>query len=270
MLTITLSFICHPSAKAQETVDRNPILTTKLLVGVGVFSPSQTIRLGANGSTENDEIDFGKSFDLKSRSYRPAVNVTWRFFNRWRIYGEYFNFNRTRERILEEDIQWQDYTFKAGSYIKAGLGLDVYRALVGYAVLDKPNQNLIVGLGAHTLAIKPYLEGEATINDKTAHYKNRNTNVVAPLPNVILRYTFAINNKWSLDGKVDWLSLKIGDYGGGIWDVGPSVRYQVLKHFNVSLDYRYFKVYGDVTKERWDGSFFLEFKGPTLSVNFNL
>ncbi|MCG2460514.1 hypothetical protein K8352_07125 [Flavobacteriaceae bacterium F89] len=269
MFALLVCLLNQPSAKAQNTDVRNPILTSKFVVGLGVFSPSQVIRLGANGSTVNDEIDFGKAFDLKSRSYRPNVYLMWRFFNRWRLYGEYFSFDKSNERKLDEDLHWQDYTLKAGTYVKGGLGLDVYRALVGYALMDKTNQNLIIGIGAHTLGIRPHLEGEATINDQTVHYKNKNTNFVAPLPNIILRYTYAINDKWSLSGKIDWLAINLGDYGGGIWDVGPSVQFQAFRHFSVNLDYRYFKIYGDVNRERWNGSFFLEFKGPTLSINAN-
>ncbi len=268
ILTVLLGFFFQPFVKAQED-NRNPILTSKFEFGIGVFSPSQVIRLGANGSTENDEIDFGNAFDLKSRSYRPNANLMWRFFKRWRLYGEYFNFDRSNERMLEKDIHWRDYTLKEGSYVKAGLGLDVFRILVGYTVLDKHNQNLILGLGAHTLGIKPHLEGEAYINDESVYYKNKTIYTLAPLPDIIARYTFAINSKWALSGKVDWLSLKVGEYSGGLWDVGPSVSYQPIKHLSLNLDYRYFKVYGNVNKTHWDGSFYLQFKGPTLSVNAN-
>src|SRR5690554_624740 len=200
LLVITVLFLCvfHNSGLAQDTIPRNPILTSELEAGFGIFAPSQVIRIGAHGSTQNDEIDFGKAMDLKSRHYRPSAYIMWRFFKRWNLYADYFNFYRSAERSPEKQIRWEDYTFDTGVSVKMGLGLDIIRINVGYTVFDKHNQNLIVGLGVHTLGITPSLEGEAFINDKTAHYKTKSTYAIAPLPNLIARYTFAINTQWPL------------------------------------------------------------------------
>lgn len=265
----SLLFFCvfHNEGLAQDTSQRNPILTSKLEAGFGIYSPSQVIRIGANGSTDNKKIDFGKALDFQSRNFRPNAYLKWRFFKRWSFYVDYFNFYRSVERRAEKEIKWKDYIFDTNTYLKIGLGLDVIRANIGYTVLDRPNQNLIIGLGVHTLGIKPSLEGDASINDKSVHYQTKSTYAIAPLPNLIARYTFAINTQWALSAKVDWLALKLGDYSGGIWDVGPVVTYQFIKHFNISMDYRHFQVYGDVDQKNWGGSFYIQFSGPTLSVN---
>ena len=268
-LATSLVFAFFNVALSQDVDSRNPVLTSKLEVGYGTFFSSQTIQLQANASYLNDKIDFGKTFDLEKTHYRPNVSVMWRFLNRWRLYGEYFNFDRANERKLEEDIHWEVFTFEEGSYVKAGLKLDVLKVAVGYTVLDKHNQNLILGLGVHGLWVNPLLEGEATVDGETVHYKNKSTNTMATVPNVMAKYNYALSEKWSVAGKVDWLYLKVGDKSGGIWDVSPNITYQPIKNIGLSLNYRYFKVYEDVDKGHWDGEFLVEFKGPTLSINAN-
>ena len=52
-------------AFSQELEKKHSILTDKFDVGIGFFYPSKTFKVGVNGSSDNNEIEFGEAFGLE-------------------------------------------------------------------------------------------------------------------------------------------------------------------------------------------------------------
>lgn len=51
-----------------------------------------------------------------------------------------------------------------------------------------------------------------------------------------------------------------------LWDVGPSMRYQIIKNLGIAIDYRFFKINTNVNKKYWKGSADLTFSGLSISL----
>jgi len=118
---------------SQNDAKRNPILTDKFLASAGVFSPFKQVKLGADGSlitTISDDIDFSETFKLEGIQNTFTFNFMWRFSKnkKWSVSGDYFRIGSDNKAVLEEDIEWEDLIFKAGSKIEGGFGLLVVKA----------------------------------------------------------------------------------------------------------------------------------------------
>ncbi|MCJ7756882.1 MAG: hypothetical protein MUP24_01950 [Gillisia sp.] len=255
---------------AQEADNKNPILTSKFQLGVGMYVPSHNVKFSIDASNVNQTIEFDENFDFNSNQVTPEVFFNWRFAKKWNLYSEYFNANNSTRLVLKNDITAGDYTFNEGSNVKLGYKVNLYRIYFGRVISTGLKHELGGGLGAHILEAKPFIEGNIIVNGSENEFKRVSGSATAPLPNIALWYYYAPTQKWALTVRVDWFGLKINEYSGSLWDISPGVRYQIIKNLGVSLDYRYYKVNADVNKDSWNGGMDLSFSGPTFAIIGNL
>jgi hypothetical protein len=256
------------SQEATATVEKNPILTNKFQLGLGLFIPTQNVKFGVDVSAGDQDINFGETFDFNNNVARPEVSFDWRFSKHWNIVAEYFNASYSKKMELKEDIEIGegDYIFGKGSNVELGYKINIYRLYVGRVISTGLKHELGGGLGLHLLNVGPFIEGDVIVNGADNEFKRASTSLTAPLPNIALWYYYAPTEKWSFTANVDWFGITVNDYSGSLWDIIPSVRYQIIKNLAVAVDYRYFKVNAKVKKEVWNGTFDMSFEGPTITL----
>ena len=255
--------------KNQENDTQYPILTDKFTFDVGVFFPVKNVKISINGSSNNDIIDFGNSFNFEQSEATPYFNFNWRFAKMWRLSAEYFGLRTSHKAELDDDIIWNEITFKEGSYVKGGFTFDLYRVYVGRVILKRTKHELGGGIGMHGMNLGAYIEGEAYINDISIGIDRSSVDGFIPLPNIGFWYIYAPSSKWVMTAKVDWFGLKAGEYSGFLWDIEPGVGYQFTKNFGMKVSYRYFEIDARVDQKNWNGQVKLKFQGPTAGVHVN-
>lgn len=267
-ILIALAFICLviPNSFGQDSLAQHPALTKKFLVSAGVFLPSKNIKVKANGSTENEEIDFSKTFDFNDSEVTFAATAKWRFAKNWNMGVEYYSIKNGSTRSIEKDIEWNEYTFKAGLSVGAGFNLDLYRVFFGRNISTGPKHELGGGIGIHAMDITTYLEGEAYLNDLNTGFRRETITALAPLPNIGFWYFWAPNEKFLVTARVDWLSVKISNVNGLLWNLAPGIQYQLFKNVGVGASYRYFNLNIDIEDNKWDGGVGLSFHGPMFTL----
>ena len=78
--------------------------------------------------------------------------------------------------------------------------------------------------------------------------------------------------KMGFIARADWFGMSIDQYSGGLWNLAPGVRYQIIKNLGLGLDYRVLLLNAKVDGDNWKGKFDMGFSGPTLTftVIFNI
>jgi len=273
LYTIFFIFISNQLVIAQEEINddsKHQILTSKFQLGIGMFIPSQKVKFGIDGSSDNNIIEFNESFDFNNSSVRPQISFDWRFSKKWKLAVEYFNAGYSNKDVLEEDIIAGDYTFESGSNVSIGYNINLYRTFVGRVISSGDKHELGGGLGFHVMDIGPFIKGNVIVNGNDNEFKSVSTSFTAPLPNIALWYYYAPTDKWAFSARFDWFGMKIDEFSGSLWDFGPRVHYQIIKNLGVAIDYRYFEINVDVEKTYWNGQANLSFNGPTLTFIGNL
>lgn len=268
-LLLNLLLILSQYINAQDSTKVNRTLTDRFIIGLGIFYPSSDFKIKLNGSSENETVDFNKVFTKGNAEISGLFSAQWRFWEKWIMQGEYFGLKNESGNILEEDLAWRDVIFKEGTYAKSYVELDIYRILIGRRIIGGPQFEIGAGIGLHTLLFKSALEGEIIVNDSDPEFGRETANFNAPLPDIGIWGTYVPFPKWTFAARVDWFYISIDEYSGGLWDIAPSVNYQVFKNVGVNLAYHYFDLKLDVEKQRVDGNFDLSFRGPSLSVYGN-
>jgi hypothetical protein len=260
---------------AQEDVEKHPLLTDRFIFNGGVFFINKDLIISVDGQDPSDEIELGQAFNLKNFNRTSTVGFDWKFAKKWWLSSDFFSFTQVKTIDLDEPIEWEDYTFDGEA--KLGVGVGVLKVMVGRVFSQGDKHNLGVGLGAHTMLLDFYIEGEASLEGpdggiETGIQKG-DVSATVPLPNIGLWYNWAPTPKWYFKSSVNWLYIGIGDYKGWLWDLTAGVKYQIVDFFGVGINYKYYSVELEVDKVKnvstWKGNVHIAYNGPMFLVHFN-
>jgi len=260
---------------SQEEVKKHPLLSDKFVFIGGVFFPDKSLKFSVNGKFIGDEIDLGKSFDIKNYQSTMDFGFQWRFANKWKLVADFYNINTVLKATLDDPIRWEDYEFDAE--VEFGVQIGVLRSIVGRTLSQGLKHEFGVGIGFHVVLMDLYLEGEASLIGDNSDFKTVfhkvSTTAKAPLPNIGLWYYWTPTSRWALTADIDWLYIAFGNYKGGLWDVTGGVQFQVVEFFGVGVNYKYFAIDLEVDQGGnigdWKGGAKITHNGPMVMVNFN-
>jgi hypothetical protein len=265
-LVCSLLLFQNSYAQLEET---NPILNDRFIIAAGIFIPSREIKLGADGSTPNDEIDFGETFNFKDNQSTPFFLAEWRFSKRWKVAFEYFGVNNANRLTLDRDIVFEDITFEKGSFVRGGVDFNLYRLFFGRQLLVREKHLLGVGLGVHAMNVGAFVEGEIRNSVDDLEFQRRKVSALVPLPNVGGWYLWGPHPRWTFGARVDWFGLTIDQYSGSLWNIAPQVKFQIIRNLGIGVDYRFFFLGAKVREQGWKGEFNMDFTGPLFTIHGN-
>ncbi len=262
-------FIADHLIYSQNNDSINPIITSKFLINAGIFVPAKKVKFGFASSGTPDEIgiiDFDRTFKLSGLQSSFVFEFMWRFSKYWSVSSSYFRIRNRRHIELQEDIEWNDLTFKAGTGVEGGFAMSIYKLFFGRVISKGAKHELGGGLGIHAFILNGYIEGLALINENEYSYKKSNISTAIPLPNVGFWFIYAPLQRLSLSTRVDWFGLSIDEYSGSLWNFNAGINYRILKNIGINLSYKYLKVTADVNKRIWNGNFYMRFHGPAFII----
>lgn len=256
----------------QNSFVKNPLLTEKFLIGMGLYSPLNKVVFGIDGhldSSKRSDIPIDERFQLDNTQQSFTLNFTWRFSKNYSVNAEYFSISTSNTVTLDETVEWDDKTYEVGAEVTGGYKFALYRVFFGRVISRGTKHEFGGGLGFHTVNVKGFVEGEASVNEASASFERSSASVTLPLPNIGLWYIWAPHQKWAFTGRVDWFGISISNYSGNLWGLTPGVTYQAFKNIGFGANYRYLTLKAEVDKDRWDGNFGMDFYGPSIMVTAN-
>jgi len=256
----------------QTAFVKNRILTDKFLLSIGLFSPFNKTVLGVDGELNTDitdDIQFDERFQLDGVQNSFTLNFTWRFSKNYSFSADYFSVTTSKTVTLDETIEWDDKTYDVGAEVTGGYEFALYKIFFGRVISRGNKHEFGGGLGVHTIRVRGFIAGEASVNDETASFQRSNVEVTLPLPNIGFWYFWAPYEKWAFTGRIDWLGASVGNFSGNLWGLNPGVNYQAFKNIGFSAEYKYLALKAKVDKESWKGNFEMDFYGPSFKVTAN-
>ena len=267
LLSLGFIVLLLPHTASAQQNDVNPLLDSDFVLAAGVFFPTKEFRFRVDGSLPGEGIDFGDAFRLSNDDSTAAVNLHWRFGEKWSVAGQYWKLSDSSTATLDRDIQWEDVVFEEGSFARAGVGLEVIRLFFGRTFSAAERHEFGLGIGLHWLEVSASVEGQIRTNLEDSELYRGSVSADAPLPNIGAWYTYAFSPKWALQSRLDWLSASVGDYSGGLTNASVGVNWAIWKHVGVALSYNYFQLNVDVDKNDWHGATKVSQYGPTLAIS---
>ena len=226
-------------------------------------SPDTKVTLSRPGQP-GTKFDMESDLGLDSHEFLPGLYAGVRLGERWLITGEYYGLDRNGSKTLTRDIVFDGVTYPANVQIDSKFRSNVYRASVGYSFIRNEHGEVGADIGLHATNFKIDLNGQGRLGGPGLTAQNSDRSFTAPAPTLGAYGAYEIAPKVTLNGRVDWLSLKVGDYDGSILNAQASVAYNVTDMIAAGIGYRYVDYNLDVDKKNFTAKFDYKFSGPSI------
>ncbi|RJF85945.1 outer membrane beta-barrel protein [Sphingomonas cavernae] len=242
-------------------------LEDRFWLEASAYFPKVDTDVSVSSNTANNigtQIDLESDLGLDDDSTLPAFFAGVRIGGNFSIGAEYYSLGRDGTVDLARDITFDGVTYPAAASVTSSFNTDVYRLTLGYAFVRNDNLEIGGALGLHATDFEIQLEGTGNVGNTTGQFQSRRRSVLAPLPTVGLFATFEVAPRVTLNGRIDYLSLKIDDYDGRLINSQAAIMYRAFKNVGIGAMYRYVDYRVDVEKANWRGRVAYEFKGPAI------
>lgn len=269
MLAVLFCMLAAPT-QAQESSDVHPYITNKFIVNLGTFFPDRKLKVRASTTISgmHAEVDFEKELRLKRDDEVLALNLAWRFGDKYSLSAQYFETQMDSGTILEQSLEWNSVVFVAGR-VHGGQKFELFRVFLGRSFDTGDRHDFGVGAGIHWLEVGAFIEGNVILRDGRSSFRREAVSVSSPLPNVGAWYLYSLSPRWALRSRIDWLEASVGEYKGKIVNASLGLNFQAFDHFGIGLDYNLVELDIDVSKSDWRGNAKVTYDGLYASVSFN-
>lgn len=226
---VALAAVLTPAA-AQD-IPVHPALTDRFYFALGAFFPKTTTSASLTSSVGvGTTVDFEDTFGMRSSETVPAGLARWRFAERFRVEAEFFQLNRTGERMIDRDIQWGGNVYPVNANVHSRFDFSDLRVSAGYSFFKRVDKEVGVGLGLHVAAYDVSLSANAIGEEQQ--------DITAPLPVLSFYGQFALTERWAVGSRVDVFSLSYENFDGSLTALGIDVLYQPFRHVGFGMSYR--------------------------------
>lgn len=240
----------------------------RFVVNLGTFVVGTDLeaRLDGELTGDNEEVDFDETFGLGKNATRWRVDALWRIAPRHQLRFGYFDYSNSRTVIIDEDIEWGDYTFTAGGEVEAGYSSDIYVLSYEYSFVRQPTYEIAAGIGVHYSDVSFRLSGTATLIDEDGNVVdqgvvNEKANAPVPLPLIGLRGTWVVSPSWVLEAAGSAFSARYDTYDGVWYQLRANATWMFSPNFGIGAGYNYFRTEIDVDRDTFRGNLTTNYSG---------
>jgi hypothetical protein len=245
-----------PPARVVEDKFRAEVLLlganydTKLRVDESLTQPGTVI------SAEDD-------LALDDSELLPQAEITFLPGERQLLRLNGLSTHRSAETVLEERIEFDDEVYLAGERVHSVLNLTMVGLTYGYRFLVRDRGELTGTFGIQVAAV----EANAVVRSRVVREEESG---VAPLPLAGVEGRFDFTNRWSFEGRVQYLTADIDEVDGEILDARAAITWRMNPYFVFGLGYRSFTIDVDSRDQDSPGFVDMTMDGPLLFMRASL
>ncbi len=151
------------------------------------------------------------------------------------IKASYFAFLRTANKVLETELEFNDFIFPIGTKINSIFNFTIIKLAYDYSFFKDDRVDLGIGGGFYIMPIRFEL---SDANNST----NNIADFIAPLPYASLRTDFKITPKLYLKQGIALMYARFDTYSGAIIDINLMVEHNTWKHFGFGAGLDFYKI----------------------------
>lgn len=225
-----LGIFCITSVQATQFDDQFKIRFGGYLVARNdtILSATSERLIGARINLQDD-----LGMDSKTTSFR--IDASYRFNPFHKMEFSYYNIKTSGNKILENDVDWNGSTFKAGADINSHLYLNIYKLNYVYSFYHTDKVELGLATGLHMMETKTGLNGRATKDGESIAFADESVNFLAPLPVFGFRLDYAVTPRFHMGGSVDYFGLSVDKFSGNFMDLLITAEYQFYENFGAGV-----------------------------------
>jgi hypothetical protein len=260
---------CLPSAAhAQQAWYKDPpprVIEDRVRVELGAAygSIDTLVRLDPSLTVKGTSLSGEKDLGLAETRVIPMPELTFLPGRHHLIRLSAMTIRRHADHTLNRTILFDNNAYFVNEKVESELNLSMLGITYGYRFIRAQRAELTGLFGIEISQI------EANVIVRTRLNRAAESGV-APLPMAGLEGRFDISSRWSLEGRVQYLSANISDVSGTIHDWRLDTTWRMNPHFKIGLGYRDLDIDVDSKDAGTPGHFTYKQKGPELFMRASL
>ena len=194
---------------------------------------------------------LGAAFDFEDVFNVPGSEIAGRMFGSVRISEQrrfidfgYVDIRRSGTRVLQDDVQYGDYLFQAGTNATAKFNTGFIYAAFRYDFLHLEQIRISGSAGITYLDLGVGVSGVATYapdpndpNTTVTDYVDQRQSIGAPVPMLGLNMDWALTRRLILRTYSRFFRINVSSVNGGLFETGIRLNWYFAKHFGLGLGY---------------------------------
>jgi len=240
-----------------DPVVKEPVLpdTFKVTVGAYLVGDNKTLFTFKNHNGVSTSLDLQNIFNMKTTATSITAGGYYRFTPYHRIEFGYGGVRSSSDIVFGEDTG--DIDLSGG--VETHLNISVMKLIYTYSFYHNEDVELGLGIGIHRTRLDYELTASLGENGKDHGFS---VVIAPPIPVLGIRVHYNISKPWSLEYRLDAMSLasKINSYNtpnikavsGYITDQTIATEYQFIDNMSIGGGLNYNKMSVDFIKEEYD------------------
>lgn len=230
------------AANAQPTIGSE---RASILVGSFITDRESAARLDSD-SGEGTDLDLEDDLGLESSMSVARVGGYVWLGRRHRLDVAYFDMSRDASRVIDETIEFGDQVFQINSTIESEQNLSILKADYTFAALARERGYLGIVAGLYVADMS------MTLSERTlGSYESED--LTAPLPLFGLRGDYAITDRITLRGAVQWFGFEADGIDGRLTDFYIGADYGLGQRQRMAVGLAYDRVSMNIGSEDDEG-----------------
>ncbi len=239
----------------------NP-LNDRFSFSLGGFLLETDTEIQVNGDNAGTEIDAGRELGLQDAD-RFRFDAYWRMTPRQKLRLMYFDTDASGSRVIDEEIIFDDVVYPINIEVTGRIETQVTALSYEFDFLQGDNYELGGTFGIHNLGFEIGLSAEG--NGQTAATSS-SAEADGPLPVLGLHGVWRFNDKFYVDGGIQYFSISFDPYDGSVTDLYLSLVWQFSEHFGIGAGWNQFRTNLEVDDDNFDGELTWEYGGARIFV----
>jgi hypothetical protein len=233
-------------------------------VSLGVFLTDRESKTRLDGSLgdEGSDVDLESDLGLDRSDTVFRFDGYYRFNDRHRIDISAFDLSRSKNRVIDEEIEWGDTVFPINVNIRSELDLAIYKLAYTWSFMQRDKGYLGLTGGLYVLSLGTKLSASDIGSVES-------DGLTAPLPVIGLRGEYQISEKFTFRASGELFALKYNEYDGTLVDLYAGIDYGLSEHTSIGLGLNSVNLDVDVSRNQFNGNLNWRYDGGLLFLKFD-
>jgi hypothetical protein len=231
-----------------------------LLLGANLDT---TLRVDASVSDPGAVISAEDDLGLDDSQLLPQAEITLLPGERHLLRLSGLSSQRSAQQVLERTIEFDDEVYLAGELVDSELNLTMFGLTYGYRFLVRDRAELTGTLGIQIADV----EANAVVRSRVVRDAESG---VAPLPLAGVEGRYDFSDRWSAEGRLQYLTVDVGQVDGEILDARAAVTWRMNPYLVFGLGFRRLAIKADSRDEDTPGLVDMTMDGPVLFMRASL
>lgn len=171
--------------------------------------------------------------------------------------------HRSAQKIIDEEIFFDDEVYLPGERVDSTLSLTMLGLTYGYRFIVREHSEFTATLGIQVAEV----EANAVVRSRVVRDSESG---VAPLALAGVEGRYDFDDRWSAEGRLQYLAADIDDVDGSLLDARLAVTWRMNPYLLFGLGFRHFSIDVDSRDEDTPGFVDMRINGPLLFMRASL